>query len=50
MVRAEAGARIFDKLEPELELHKNGPAPQHCMYRYQYGTGIVTFLDPDPQG
>jgi hypothetical protein len=32
MVRAGAGARIFDKLEPEPELdpHKNGPAPQHC--------------------
>jgi hypothetical protein len=28
VVRAEAGAGIFDKLEPEP--HKNGPAPQHC--------------------
>jgi hypothetical protein len=28
-VRAGAGAGIFDKLEPELEPHKNGPAPQH---------------------
>jgi hypothetical protein len=27
MVRAEAG--IYDKLEPELNPHKNGPAPQH---------------------
>jgi hypothetical protein len=24
-----AGAEIFDKLEPEPEPHKNGPAPQH---------------------
>jgi hypothetical protein len=24
-----AGAGIFDKLEPELEPDKNGPAPQH---------------------
>jgi hypothetical protein len=32
MVRAGAGAKIFDKLEPEpkLELDKNGSAPQHC--------------------
>jgi hypothetical protein len=36
MVKTGAGARIFDKLEPEPELepelepHKNGPAPQHC--------------------
>jgi hypothetical protein len=28
MVGARAG--IFDKLEPELEPHKNGPALQHC--------------------
>jgi hypothetical protein len=27
MVRA--GAETLDKLEPELEQHKNGPAPQH---------------------
>jgi hypothetical protein len=26
---ARAGAGIFDKLEPELKLDKNGPAPQH---------------------
>jgi hypothetical protein len=25
-----AGAEIFDKLEPEP--HKNGPAPQLCLY------------------
>jgi hypothetical protein len=31
MVRAGAGAGIFDKLEPELEPHKNGPAPQHFL-------------------
>jgi hypothetical protein len=31
MVRAGAGAGIFDKLEPELELDKNGPAPQHWL-------------------
>jgi hypothetical protein len=30
MVGAGAGAEIFDKLEPELEPHKNGPALQHC--------------------
>jgi hypothetical protein len=30
MVRAGAGAKIFDKLEPEPEPHKNKPAPQHC--------------------
>jgi hypothetical protein len=30
MVRAGVGAGIFDKLEPELEPEKNGPAPQHC--------------------
>jgi hypothetical protein len=29
IVRAGAGAGIFDKLEPELEPEKNGPAPQH---------------------
>jgi hypothetical protein len=29
MVRARAGAGIFDKLEPEP--HKNGPAPQQCI-------------------
>jgi hypothetical protein len=29
MVRAGARAGIFDKLEPEPEPHKNGPAPQH---------------------
>jgi hypothetical protein len=29
IVRAGAGAGIFDKLEPELEPDKNGPAPQH---------------------
>jgi hypothetical protein len=34
MVRAGAGAGIFDKLEPELEPHKIGPAPQHCMLPY----------------
>jgi hypothetical protein len=28
MVCAGAGAGIFDK--PELEPHKNGPAPQYC--------------------
>jgi hypothetical protein len=27
--RAVAGAEIFDKLEPEL--HRNLPAPQHCL-------------------
>jgi hypothetical protein len=27
MIRAGAGAGIFDKLEPV----KNGPAPQHCL-------------------
>jgi hypothetical protein len=34
MVRAGAGAGIFDKLElePELEPHKNGPAPQHWLW------------------
>jgi hypothetical protein len=26
---ARAGAKIFDKPEPELEPDKNGPAPQH---------------------
>jgi hypothetical protein len=33
IVRAGAGAGIFDKLkpEPELEPDKNGPAPQHCL-------------------
>jgi hypothetical protein len=31
MIRAGAGAGIFDKLEPELESVKNGPAPQHCL-------------------
>jgi hypothetical protein len=30
MVRAGAGAAIFDKQEPEPEPHKNGPAPQLC--------------------
>jgi hypothetical protein len=29
LVRAEAGAGIFDKQETEPEPHKNGPAPQH---------------------
>jgi hypothetical protein len=29
IVRAGAGARTFDKLEPELEPDKNGPDPQH---------------------
>jgi hypothetical protein len=29
IVLAGAGARIFEKLEPEP--HKNGPAPQHCL-------------------
>jgi hypothetical protein len=29
MVRAGAGAGIFEKLEPEP--HKNGPAPQHWL-------------------
>jgi hypothetical protein len=33
IVRARAGAGIFDKLEPELELEKNGLAPQHCRYQ-----------------
>jgi hypothetical protein len=31
MVRAGAGSGNFDKLEPELEPDKNGPAPQHWM-------------------
>jgi hypothetical protein len=33
IVRAGAGAGIFDKLEPEpeLQLDKIGPAPQHCL-------------------
>jgi hypothetical protein len=26
-----AGVGIFDKLEPEPEPHKNGPAPQHWL-------------------
>jgi hypothetical protein len=29
MVRAGAGAGIFDKMEPELDPHKNGLAPQN---------------------
>jgi hypothetical protein len=29
IVRAGAGAGIFDKLEPELEPDKNGPAPHN---------------------
>jgi hypothetical protein len=33
-VRAGDGAGIFDKLEPELEPDKNGPAPQHW-FKYQ---------------
>jgi hypothetical protein len=32
MVRAGAGSKISDKLEPEP--HKNGPALQHFHYRY----------------
>jgi hypothetical protein len=32
IIRTEAGAGIFDKLEPELEPDKNGPAPQHCLH------------------
>jgi hypothetical protein len=36
MVRAGAGAGIFDKLEPEPEPHKNGPAPQLCLRGRQY--------------
>jgi hypothetical protein len=37
MVRAGAGAGIFDKLEPEPELEpdKNGPAPQHCLNMHE---------------
>jgi hypothetical protein len=35
MVRAGAGAGIFDKLEQESEPHKNGPAPQHCLVKSQ---------------
>jgi hypothetical protein len=31
IVRAGAGAGIFDKLEPELEPHKNRPAPHHWL-------------------
>jgi hypothetical protein len=31
MVRTGAGAGIFDKLEPELEPHKNGTAQQHWL-------------------
>jgi hypothetical protein len=30
MVRARAGAGIFDKLELQPEPQKNGPAPQCC--------------------
>jgi hypothetical protein len=29
VVGAEAGAEIFDKLEPEPQSHKNRLAPQH---------------------
>jgi hypothetical protein len=43
MVRAGAVAGIFDKLEPELDPHKNGPAPQqrftdisHGQLKYKY--------------
>jgi hypothetical protein len=38
IVRAGAGARIFGKLELELEPDKNEPAPQHwfvvCPWQY----------------
>jgi hypothetical protein len=33
IVRAGAGAGIFHKLEPELEPDKNGPAPQHWVWK-----------------
>jgi hypothetical protein len=43
IVRAGAGAAIFDKLEQEPEPDKNGPAPQHwfklLMHLICYGTG-----------
>jgi hypothetical protein len=34
IVRAGAGAGIFEKLDPELELEpdKHEPASQHCFY------------------
>jgi hypothetical protein len=50
MVRAGAGAGIFDKLEPESEPepHENGPAPQHCASgRIRILTSGLE-LDPDP--
>jgi hypothetical protein len=40
MVRAGAGAGIFDKLEPESEPDKNGPAPQHYNARSNFGSTV----------
>jgi hypothetical protein len=38
---ARAGAGIFDKLEPEPEPHKNGPAPQHWYMKVRsYGNFV----------
>jgi hypothetical protein len=43
MIGAEAGAEIFDKLEPEPEQQKNLPAPQHSV-----GDGIAKIFSMEP--
>jgi hypothetical protein len=45
MVRAGAGvgAGIFDKLEPELEPHKNRPAPQHGLVENVFNIFLLVF-------
>jgi hypothetical protein len=52
--RAGTGAGIFDKLEPELETDKNGPAPQHwCQGGGERCCGSARirnfFSDPNPE-